>query len=117
MLYQKYVVEGLSCQEIADHFGTARTTILKYLKLNSIEVRGTGTNQERKRGVSFGTNIVSGKVICNENEAMIIEKAKKLREQDFSYRKIAEVLNVMECSTKTGKGAWSGKSAWQILNS
>ncbi len=116
ILHQKYVIEGLSCKEIADQFGTARSTILKYLKLNSIEIRGTGTNQKRKRGVAFGKKVVSGKVVNNENEALIIEKVKRLRDQELSYRKIAEVLNIMEYSTKTRKGVWSGKSVWQILN-
>lgn len=88
----------------------------KYLKLNSIEIRGIGTNQNRKRGIAFGTKIVSEKVISNEYDARIIKKTKKLRDQDFSYRKIAKVLNVMEFSTKIGRGHWSGKSVWQILN-
>ena len=39
LLYQKYVVEGLTCEEISSEFGTARTTVLKYLKCYEIPVR------------------------------------------------------------------------------
>jgi hypothetical protein len=48
-LHQKYVVEGLSCEEIAEQIFSARTTVLKYIKVYGISVRETGTNQKRVR--------------------------------------------------------------------
>jgi hypothetical protein len=56
-LHQKYVVEGLTCGEIAAQIFSARTTVLKYLKLHGIPVREVGTNQKRKRGLSYGKKI------------------------------------------------------------
>jgi hypothetical protein len=39
-LHQKYVVEGLSCEEIATQIFSARTTVLKYLKIHEFRDKG-----------------------------------------------------------------------------
>ncbi|MGB0455000.1 MAG: hypothetical protein ACPGJV_14920 [Bacteriovoracaceae bacterium] len=56
-LYQKYVIEGLTCQEIADLIFSSRTTVLEYLKEFEIPVRGQGSNQKRKRGLAYGSKV------------------------------------------------------------
>ncbi len=56
-LQQKYVVEGLSCEEIAAIIGSARTTILKYLKRFNIPIREAGSNINRRRGLAYGQKI------------------------------------------------------------
>lgn len=56
-LHQKDVVEGLSCEEISTQIFSARTTVLKYLKIYGIPVREVGANQKRVRGLAFGKKI------------------------------------------------------------
>jgi hypothetical protein len=44
-----------------------------------------------------------------------IERMNRLREQGFSYWKIADILNSMGVPTKTRKGPWQARSVQQIL--
>jgi hypothetical protein len=115
-LYQKYVVEGFFCQEIADNIFSARTTVLKYLKEFGIEVRGTGSNQRRKRGLAFGAKVQARKVVEYKKERQAIERMVSLRGQGYSYQKIADILNTVNVPTKTRKGEWSRKQVWISVN-
>lgn len=114
-LYQKYVVEGLSCAEISRSVASSRTTILKRLKEYNIELRPVGSNQKRKRGVGYGERLEKRRLIEHKRETEAIQKMCELRDKGFSYRKIAEVLNTMKVQTKTGRGKWHGKTVHQIL--
>lgn len=115
-LHQKYVVEGLSCQEIADNIFSARTTILKYLKEFGIEVRDTGSNQRRKRGLAFGSKVQSRTIVEHKKELETLAKIRELRERGLSYWKIADVLNTMKVPTKTRRGRWHAKTVHQLIN-
>jgi hypothetical protein len=41
---------------------------------------------------------------------------KQLREQGFSYWKIADVLNTMKIPTKTRRGQWLARSVQKVLD-
>jgi len=114
-LHQKYVVEGLTCGEIADQIFSARTTILKYLKLHGIPVRETGTNQKRKRGLGYGQKVQCRHIENHQREQENIKKMRELRDKGYSYWKIAEVFNTLKIPTKTRKGKWHAKTIQQIL--
>ncbi len=114
-LYQKYVVERRSLNELAVEFGVARQTISKQMKKFGIETRVPGTVQNRKRGLAYGKKFKDREIIVHKKEQEVIEKIKELREQGFSYHKIADVLNVMGVTTKTKRAKWSPKSVQQIL--
>jgi hypothetical protein len=114
-LQQKYVQEGLSCGEIANQIFSARTTVLKYLKLHGIPVRESGSNQKRKRGLAYGKKIESRHVIDHARELENTKKMRELRDKGFSYWKIAEVFNTLKIPTKTRKGKWHAKTIHQIL--
>jgi hypothetical protein len=115
-LHQKYVVEGFSCGEIAAKIFSARTTILKYLKLHGIPVRENGTNQKRKRGLAYGTKVQGRQVENHQRERENVNKMRELRDKGYSYWKIAEVFNTLKIPTKTRKGKWHAKTVHQILN-
>lgn len=115
-LYQKYVIEKLSCEEIAKEIFSARTTVLKYLKHFNIPVRDIGSNNKRKRGVSYGTKYQRRMELVHKKEQENIKKMRELRDKGFSYWKIADVFNSMKIPTKTGKGRWHAKSIQQILS-
>lgn len=114
-LQQKYVEERLSCEEIAEQIFSARTTVLKYLKIHGIPVRETGTNLKRVRGLAYGQKIKERTLAEHERELDAISKMKELRKKGFSYWKIADVLNTMKVPTKTRKGRWHARSVHSIL--
>lgn len=113
-LHQKYIVEGLSCQEIADNAGCARTSVLKFLKEFGFETNKPGSNRIRKRGLAYGQHSDER---SHKRELENIKKMRELRDKGFSYEKIASVFNSMKIPTKTRKGKWHRKTVHQILNS
>lgn len=115
-LHQKYVVEGLSCDEISKQIFSARTTILKYLKIHGIPVREVGSNQKRARGLAYGRKIKERSLAEHKREQKAILKMRELRDKGFSYWKIADVLNAMKIPTKTLRGRWHARTVLSILN-
>jgi len=118
ILSQKYIVERLSANEIAKQLGTARSTVLKYLKIHGIPVRATGQNIHKRAGygLAYGRRIVNRQEIVSKREQAYIAKMKDLRVQGFSYWKIADILNTLKVPTKTGRGRWHARSVQQILD-
>ncbi len=116
LLYRKYVIEGLTCEEISKEISTARTTVLKYLKVYGIPVRAVGTNQKRRRGIAYGQKNIKRTEVAHKKELEYIERMKKLRSDGYSYGKIAEIFNSMKVPTKSQKGKWHSKTIYQILN-
>jgi hypothetical protein len=114
-LQQKYVEERLSCEEIASQIFSARTTVLKYLKLHGIPLREVGTNQKRVRGLAYGMKVKERSLAQHKREREAILKMRELRDKGFSYWKIADVLNAMKVPTKTRKGRWYARTVQAIL--
>ncbi len=114
-MYQKYVIEGLTCEEISKDFSTARTTILKYLKEFGIATRNPGSNHNRKRGLAYGEKSQQREIKEHKRELQNIQRMRELREKGFSYWKIADVFNSMGIPTKSRKGKWHPKTIQQIL--
>jgi hypothetical protein len=79
-LQQKYVEERLSCEEIAAQIFSARTTVLKYLKIHGIPVWETGTNQKRVRGLAYGQKVKARNLVQHQRELDAIFKMKELRD-------------------------------------
>lgn len=114
-LRQKYVEERLSCKEIARLTFSARTTVLKHLKLAGIPVRGAGQNT-RRWNQAYGVRLVKRRETFFKAEQENIEKMGALRDQGLSYWKIADVLNAMRVPTKTAKGPWQARTVQRILS-
>ena len=115
-LHEKYVVNGLSAEEIGLEIVSATSTVLKHLKIFGIPVRDNGKNTRPKRHLAYGQKIVGRKVEVCKSELVIVDKMNRLREQGFSYWKIADILNSMGVPTKTRKGPWQARSVQQILD-
>lgn len=114
-LQAEYVEKRRSCEEIAAEIGSSRTTVLKYLKVHGIAVREIGHNIKRKRGICFGQKILNRKLVFHKSELETIERIRKLREQGYSYWKIADILNALKVKTKTGRGRWHARSVLAVL--
>ncbi len=115
-LYQKYVVEGRSCDEIAAQIFSARTTILKYLKAHKIPVKEVGQNIIKRRHVAYGKRMLRRTEVTHLKELATINKMHVLRNQGFSYWKIADILNSMGIRTKTNRGRWHARTIQKILS-
>lgn len=116
-LHQKYVVERLSIAEIAAEIFSAESTVHKYLRKFGIPIRKPGDIIRRKRALAYGRRIEDRRVVAHQRELEVIDKMRSLRDQGFSYWKIADVLNAMKVPTKTRKGKWHARSVQQILDS
>jgi len=103
-LYQEYVVNGLSGEEIGLKIGSASSTVLKYLRLYDIPIRAGGDNIRPKRHLPFGKRIVGRSVEVNKTEHEKILKMARLRTDGFSYWKIADILNSMGGANKDPQG-------------
>lgn len=116
-MIQKYVVEALSSQEIASSIDCARSTVLKWLKTHKIPMRGAGQTIRKKKGfgLAYGRQIRNRRLRPNLREVANIEKMMKLREQGYSYWKVADIFNSMGIPTQTSKGKWHAKSIQQIV--
>jgi len=114
-LQQKYVEERLSCEEIATQIFSARTTVLKYLKLHNIPIREVGSNTKRVRGLAYGQKIKERSLAEHKREQEAVLKMRELRDKGFSFWKIADVLNTMKVPTKTRKGRWHARTVQVIL--
>lgn len=113
-LYRLYVIEKHSSTQLAKKLGVTRSTILKYLKKLDIKRNKIGSNIKRKRGLAYGQNHCNGNFQKNNIEQARIEKARKLRNEGMSFRKIATLFNELSIPTKHKK-RWHGRSIQQIL--
>ena len=105
-LHQKYVVEGLSCGEIAAQIFSARTTVLKYLKLHGIPVRESGSNQRRKRGLGYGQKVQCRQLENHQREQENIKKMRELREtRDLAIGRLLRFLIRLKFQLKPGRGS------------
>lgn len=116
LLTKKYLEERLSTAEIAQQLSTARSTILKYLKLHDIPLRNTPVRWAAGRGLAYGKRIVHRQEVAFKREQENIARMHELRKQGFSYWKIADAFNTLSVSTKTGRGKWHARSIQQIMD-
>lgn len=114
-LYEKYVVERLSTKEIAAQIFSSRSSVAKYLKLHGIPIRPNDVNNKTRSQLRYGEAWRRRTVTLHQRELDNIEKMRKLREQGFSYWKIADVFNSLGIRTKTDRGKWHARSIQKIL--
>jgi hypothetical protein len=112
-LYQKYVIEGLSSNEISRLIPSSRSAVMTYLRLFGFPLKRA--DQKNKSRIAYGEAWRNRQVVVHKKEQELIEKMKKLRAEGLSYWKIADALNVWGIPTKTQKGKWSAKQVHQIL--
>lgn len=114
-LHQKYVVEGLTADEVAALCFSAKSTVLKHLRLFGIPVRETNPGVRRHRCVAFGQRMAGRQLVEHRREQEALHRMHELRAKGFTYENIAEVLNSMGVRTKTGRGRWYRKTVQAIL--
>lgn len=113
-LEAEYVINQKSAKAIAKESGCSHSTILKYLKVFGISVR-SGSTRYLKGQLSYGLELIDGKLRIQEMEEAMIAKIESLREQGFSYHKIADVLNTLGVQTKQKTSRWHATTIMKIL--
>lgn len=113
-LQQKYIAERLPPAEIARLCFSARSTVMKYLRLFEIPLR-RGDLAKTRSQLGYGETWRHMQVTAHKKELGLVEKMQRLRTEGLSYWKIADVLNAWKIPTKTRKGPWSAKQVHQIL--
>lgn len=109
-------MERLSTQEIAAEIFSSRTAVASHLKAYGVSIRPNDAEYKTRSQLRYGEAWRNRKVVVYQRELENIEKMTKLRTQGFSYWKIADILNSMKISTKSGRGAWHARSVQKILD-
>jgi hypothetical protein len=106
-LHQKYVVERLSTEQIADLCFSSRPTISKHLRLHKIPIR---KHEERlllnKGQLALGERRGHRGIQQNKSEGEIIKTIIDLRAKGYSYRQVAAWLDAKGTKTKNNRGLW-----------
>jgi len=117
-LRQKYLEEGLSTRQIAALIFSSRSTVSAALKRYAIPLRDADQTQWYRRGqVGYGRRIVNGRVVAHQRELETVERMAALRDQGFSYWKVADILNSMGVPTKSRRAKWQAATVMKILKS
>ena len=116
-LHQKYVIERLSTKEISALIFSSRTAVSKYLKLYGIPIRPHDVTNKSRSQLRYGEAWKKRAVVTHQRELENIEKMRKLRDQGFSFWKIADVFNSLGIQTKTSRGKWHARSIQKVLDS
>jgi hypothetical protein len=116
-LHQKYLVEGLSAEEVATQSFSSKASVLKYLKHFGIPVREINPGVRRRRCLAYGMRMADRQLVTHQREQVALRKMRDLRAKGFTFETIAEVLNSMRIKTKTGRGKWHRKTVQAILSS
>ena len=117
-LRRKYVEDGLSTRQIADKIFSSRSAVAAHLKKFGIPLRSEDDAHKSKKGqLGYGEKRRAGQGLVHQREAAAIEKMKALREQGYSYWKIADILTTMKVPTKTRRAKWAAATVMKILKS
>ncbi len=118
-LYEKYVEKGWSASQIADEIGSVHSTVVKHLKDLGIPLREHQLPLQRRpgHGLAYGKKVIERGEQVHQAEMVNIGKMINLRDQGFSYWKIADILNSMGVPTKTRRAKWQAATVMKILKS
>ncbi len=114
-LRQKYLVERLSIKEIAAEIFSSRTAVASALKRFGIPIRPSDVTHKTRAQLRYGEAWRNRQVVVHKREQENLAKMQKLRDQGFSYWKIADVLISMKVPTKTGRGPWHARAIQKML--
>ena len=114
-LLENYVEKGLNIAEVAALCFSSRCAVRNGLKKHEIPIKPQEQLLKSKQQLKFGEMRKKRAIVANQRELAAIEKMKQLRDQGFSYWKIADILNTMNIKTKTGCGRWQARSVTKTL--
>ncbi|MDH5580567.1 MAG: recombinase family protein [Bdellovibrionales bacterium] len=115
VLHQKYLVEGLTIEELSSQFGCGKTTIKKYLSQFNIKKGGHTTH---RKNVSYGQKFKPKNNSTEDLKAerRVIDTIVQMYEKEgLVVRAIARVLSSMKVPTKRQGKTWDHSVVTSIL--
>lgn len=116
MVLRKKGIELISVAEDFGQFGMfasmleAFTICVAEMERNNITYRTSGGREQKAKAggyaggkVPYGYNALNGKLVINEEEAMIVRQIFAMNGDGYSYRAIIQVLKDSGCVTRKGK--------------
>lgn len=92
IIQQKYVVEGLSAQQIADEIDCSKMAVLDALVKFDIHVREPHYHHGHPSQPRYGKKYQKKLLMVHKIEARVIGVISKLRKNGLTLRQIAQVL-------------------------
>jgi hypothetical protein len=116
VLYQKYVVEGLSAARIAKQTSSYKTSVLEAFWRLGYSIKRKGPTVERPARPPYGKVYHAGELVDHKTERRVIESiiTPKYKKGE-TLRSIASFLESEGLPTKTKKGKWHHFSVKEIL--
>lgn len=111
-LHQKYVVEGLSIDQISKLIFSSKESVRRGLLKVGIPVREPHKNPSRIR---YGQRKQKGRPVRHLDEERVITTIKEMREQGLSLRQIATFLSKIGVPTKQRGKGWHPEMIARIL--
>lgn len=113
LLHEKYVVQGLSTQQIAREFFCSKNTIRSALRRAGIRLR---KRQEKGRSSNprYGLKPMKGHPVANLGEQRIITTIIEMHNDGLSFTKIADFLTAAGVPTKMRRKKWHPEVVRQI---
>jgi hypothetical protein len=116
VLHRKYVLEGLSTQQIAEQTASSKTNVIRCLRLFNIPVRVRGASHGRPSHPPFGMTFSEGRLTPHPEEQKTIELIRQLfLEEKKAISAIVRVLIQKGLPTKTGKSQWHHEMVRLVL--
>jgi hypothetical protein len=110
------VVEGLSARQIATEIFSSKMAVLDALAEFDIPIREPHHHHGNPSQPRFGKRFRKKFLVDNKVEQRIILVVQELREQGFSLRKIAKILNDMRVATKCDAKSWHPEMIRRIID-
>lgn len=112
-----YINQGLSTTQISKICGSARTTVAQRLIEAGVVLRAQSDYPHRQGQIPYGMRVSSGKLVPHKREQEVLGQLEHLRENGYSYWKIAEVMNDMAIPTKNQNSKWHPTTIMKLLKS
>ena len=110
------MVERLSARQIAREIFSSKMAVLDALADFGFPIREPHYHHGNPSQPRFGRRFSKDILVDHKVEQKIILVIRELREQGFSFRKIARVLNNMRVATKCNGKAWHPEMIRRIVN-
>lgn len=115
-LSKKYLKEGLNPAQIAAETFSCQRNVTKQLKRFGIPLRSEDTRKIKSLSqLKFGESLRRKRVAKSKKERAVLQMIMKLRAREYSFHKIARVLNDSGIPTKTGRGKWHARFVQRLL--
>jgi hypothetical protein len=115
-IQQKYLVEGLSANQIADEIDCSRMTVLDALVKFGIPVREPYYHHGHPSQPRYGKKYQKRLLTSHQIEQRVIGVVSQLRKSGLTLRQIAQVLSDMKVPTKCHGESWHPEMIRRIIN-